>query len=229
MTPRILYVEDDLSLSFVTKDQLEKRSYRVVLCENGSEAIKAFTDDHFDICILDVMLPKLDGFQLAKRIREQNKQVPIIFLTARSMKEDKLEGLTLGGDDYITKPFDLEELVLKIEIFLKRSQVNNTGQTSHNIGAYTLDLKDQTLSLNKKDVRKLTLREANLLALLCLRVNTITKREEILVKLWGENDYFLGRSLDVFISRLRKYLKKDESVTIENVRGVGFKLSVAKK
>jgi len=228
MTPRILYVEDDLSLSFVTKDQLEKRNYSVVLCENGLDAIKTFTDDHFDICILDVMLPKLDGFQLAKKIREQNKHIPIIFLTARSMKEDKLEGLTLGGDDYITKPFDLEELVLKIEIFLKRSHINNSDQTKYTIGDYSLDLKEQTLSLNN-DARKLTLREANLLALLCLRINTITKREEILVKLWGENDYFLGRSLDVFISRLRKYLKEDTSITIENVRGVGFKLSVANK
>lgn len=223
---KILYVEDDLSLSFVTKDQLEKRDYQIVSSENGLEALKIFKKEVFDLCILDVMLPQMDGFQLAEKIRELNKHIPIIFLTARSMQEDKIEGLKLGADDYITKPFNVEELCLKIEVFLKRNQVKNKEQAFYAIGKYTLDRKEQVLSIDGEDDRKLTIKEAKLLAMLSQRVNTITKREEILVKLWGKNDYFLGRSLDVFISRLRKYLKEDEAISIENIRGVGFKLNI---
>lgn len=220
---KILYVEDDLSLSFVTRDQLEKRNYEVFSCDNGKEAYEKFKKQIFDLCIFDVMLPEMDGFQLAKKIREKNKHVPILFLTARSMQEDKIEGLKLGADDYLTKPFNVEELCLKIEVFLKRKQVNKQVADSYTIGKYHLDVKEQILSINGEE-RKLTLKETKLLALLIQKVNTVTKRENILVNLWGKNDYFLGRSLDVFISRLRKYLKQDENIFIENIRGVGFKL-----
>lgn len=223
---KILYVEDDLSLSFVTKDQLEKRNYQIVSSENGLEALKIFKKEVFDLCILDVMLPDMDGFQLAGKIRELNKHIPIIFLTARSMQEDKIEGLKLGADDYITKPFNVEELCLKIEVFLKRNQVKKQEEDFYEIGKYTLNRKEQLLIISGAEDRKLTIKEAKLLTMLSQRVNTITKREEILVKLWGKNDYFLGRSLDVFISRLRKYLNGDESISIENIRGVGFKLTI---
>ena len=222
---KILYVEDDLSLSFVTRDQLEKRGYDVLFCDTGIKALEAFQIHLFDICIFDVMLPVMDGFELAKKIRLENKQIPIIFLTARSMQEDKLEGLKLGGDDYMTKPFNIEELCLKIEVFLKRKEVQKEGKEFYAIGSYQLDVKEQKLSIGK-DQRQLTLKETKLLSLLSLKENTIIKRENILLNLWGKNDYFLGRSLDVFISRLRKYLKKDENIHLENIRGVGFKLNV---
>lgn len=225
---KILYVEDDLSLSFVTRDQLEKRDYQVFSCENGKQAYEVFNKQIFDLCILDVMLPEMDGFQLAKKIRAKNKHVPIIFLTARSMQEDKIEGLKLGADDYLTKPFNIEELCLKIEIFLKRKQISQQIKDSYTIGNYHLDVKEQKLSLGEQE-RKLTIKETKLLSLLIQKVNTLTKRENILISLWGKNDYFLGRSLDVFISRLRKYLKEDDSICIENIRGVGFKLNINEK
>ena len=220
---KILYVEDDLSLSFVTRDQLEKRDYEVISFDNGKEAYKKFNTHIFDICILDVMLPEMDGFQLAKKIRKKNKHIPILFLTARSMQEDKIEGLKLGADDYLTKPFNIEELCLKIEVFLKRKQINQQIKDKYVIGSYLLDTKEQKLIIGENE-RKLTLKETKLLSLLIQKVNTVTKRENILINLWGKNDYFLGRSLDVFISRLRKYLKEDERIFIENIRGVGFKL-----
>tara|TARA_B110000196_G_C20885445_1_gene538712 strand:+ start:24 stop:719 length:696 start_codon:yes stop_codon:yes gene_type:complete len=225
---KILYVEDDLSLSFVTHDQLEKRGYEVFSCENGIDALSLFKKEIFDLCIFDVMLPEMDGFELAKNIRETNKQIPIIFLTARSMQEDKLEGLTIGGDDYITKPFNIEELCLKIEVFLKRKLVNKPIEEFYQIGVFSLDVKEQKLKLGTEE-KKLTLKETKLLSLLAQKANTITKRETILVNLWGKDDYFLGRSLDVFISRLRKYLRQDPTIQIENIRGVGFKLVVLEK
>jgi len=222
---KILYVEDDLSLSFVTRDQLEKRDYEVIYCDNGKEAYRIFKKHIFDLCIFDVMLPEMDGFELAKKIRTENKHIPIIFLTARSMQEDKIEGLKLGGDDYLTKPFNIEELCLKIEIFLRRKEISKELHDSYKIGCYHLDVKEQKLCFGEKE-RQLTLKEAKLLSLLTQKENTIIKRENILINLWGKNDYFLGRSLDVFISRLRKYLKDDENISIENIRGVGFKLNI---
>jgi len=222
---RILYVEDDLSLSFVTRDQLKKNGYEVISSDNGNEAFQIFKTTNFDICILDVMLPEMDGFELAKKIREINNQIPILFLTARSMQEDKIEGLKLGGDDYMTKPFNIEELCLKIEVFLKRKEILKEPEKYYKIGAYKLDVKEQILNLGVEE-RPLTLKETKLLSLLCQKKNSIIKRENILIDLWGKNDYFLGRSLDVFISRLRKYLKKDKNIYIENIRGVGFKLNV---
>jgi two-component system response regulator VicR len=223
---KVLYVEDDASLSFVTRDQLEKRGYEVVFCDNGKTAYEVFKTSIFDLCIFDVMLPEIDGFELAKKIRLENTQIPILFLTARSMQEDKLEGLKIGGDDYMTKPFNMEELSLKIEIFLKRKDVRKEINDFYFIGSYKLDVREQKLSFGKS-VKQLTLKETKLLSLLSQKENTIIKRENILLNLWGKNDYFLGRSLDVFISRLRKYLKEDENIYIENIRGVGFKLNVS--
>ena len=222
--PKILYVEDNESLSFVTSDQLQKRNYEVVCSDNGKNALDLFNNNIFDLCILDVMLPEMDGFDLAKNIRSKNKQVPIIFLTARSLQEDRIEGLKLGGDDYLTKPFDMDELCLKIDVFLKRNLVNDSENNSYKIGAYELIVEEQKLRLNEI-YRSLTIKETKLLTMMAKNLNTVIRREDILMSLWGKNDYFLGRSLDVFISRLRKYLIEDNHVVIENIRGVGFKMN----
>jgi DNA-binding response OmpR family regulator len=199
--------------------------YSVTLCEDGKKAMEVIkSGQRFDLCILDVMLPEIDGFELAKAIRERDDQVPILFLSAKSMKQDRIHGLSIGADDYITKPFSIEELLLKIEIFLRRSRVNGSVQTDHPvlIGAYTFDYKN--LSLTAEDFTEtLTQKEADLLKLLFEHKNQVVKRSFILETIWGKDDYFLGRSLDVFISRLRKYLSKDERIKVENIHGVGFK------
>ena len=223
MQPHLLYVEDDESLSFVTRDNLELQGYRVTYCADGATAMEQIKDGKFDLCILDVMLPEVDGFTIAQEIRKTNIEVPIIFLTARSLKDDKIQGLKLGADDYMTKPFSIEELLLKIQVFLKRSKVFHVAGTDNQLGDYIFDYKN--LSLRNGDYNKvLTQKEADLLNLFFLNQNEVIKRSDILEKVWGEDDYFLGRSLDVFISRLRKYLKQDESLKIENIHGVGFRL-----
>lgn len=223
---KILYVEDNLSLRFVTSDQLKKRGYQVVSCKDGKEALSTFNEQVFDLCVLDIMLPQIDGFELAKKIRQENEHIPIIFLSARSMQEDKIEGLKIGGDDYLTKPFDIDELCLKIEVFLKRKEINSGQNNIYKIGDFQLNVTEQTLSILGIE-KMLTLKEAELLSLLAQKQNTVVKREYILVNLWGRNDYFLGRSLDVFISKLRKKLTQDQNISIENIRGVGFRLNVA--
>ena len=223
---KILYVEDNLSLRFVTSDQLKKRGYQVVSCKDGKEALSTFKEQVFDLCVLDVMLPQIDGFELAKEIRQENEHIPIIFLSARSMQEDKIEGLKIGGDDYLTKPFDIDELCLKIEVFLKRKEISSGQNNIYKIGDFQLNTTEQTLSILGVE-KTLTLKESELLSLLAQKQNTIVKREYILVNLWGRNDYFLGRSLDVFISKLRKKLTQDQNISIENIRGVGFRLNVA--
>lgn len=223
----ILYVEDDESLSYLTKDNLEMEGYEVTHCVNGMEAIATFEKGSFDIAILDVMLPKMDGFTLARAIREKNKDIPILFLSAKSLKEDKLEGLQLGGDDYITKPFSIEELILKIDIFLRRNKVTQSGEAvSYKIGEYTFEKQNYRLvhEPNGKEF-KLTQREADLLEEFARRQNKIVNRSDILIKLWGEDDYFKSRSLDVFISRIRKYLSEDPTLELENIHGVGFRLN----
>ena len=220
---RILYVEDDETLSFVTSDNLSLNGYDVVHCLDGESALIAFGNGHFDLCLLDVMLPKKDGFTLASDIRKKNPEIPILFLTAKSMKEDRITGLKLGADDYITKPFSIEELILKIEVFLKRKFINIKQANKFTIGKLTFDYKNLTISAGDSE-KTLTQREADLLKLLIENKNNVIKREEILERVWGQNDYFLGRSMDVFISRLRKYLSDDESLKIDNIHGVGFKL-----
>ncbi|MBN2681638.1 MAG: response regulator transcription factor [Bacteroidales bacterium] len=227
---KLMYVEDDIHLSFVTIDNLEIQGYQVVHFEDGATALSAFENDTFDLCILDVMLPNMDGFELAKRIRAQNQQIPIIFLTAKSLKEDKIAGLKLGADDYLTKPFSIEELILKIDIFLKRSsKIEIRPQPEKEIYTvglkYEFDYKNLTLSCDSENVR-LTQKEADLLKLFAQNPNEVIKRDIILTKIWGKDDYFLGRSLDVFISRLRKYLRKDQSIVIENIHGVGFNMQI---
>lgn len=218
----LLYIEDDETLSFVTKDNLELNGYNVTHCLNGKEGLKTFQKYPFDLCILDVMLPDLDGFTIAKEIRKQDQQTPILFLTAKSLKEDRIQGLKIGADDYITKPFSIEELMLKIEIFLKRSQVQ-LPQTQNQFEIGTFHFNHANLELTSPDSSKrLTQREADLLKYFLERQEQVLKRSDILKNIWGEDDYFLGRSLDVFISRLRKYLKADDRIKIDNVHGVGF-------
>lgn len=228
MKAHLLFVEDDASLALVTKDSLELRDYKVTHCANGQVALEQFQNGAFDLCLFDVMLPLMDGFTLAEKIREIDQQIPIIFLTAKAMQEDKITGLKLGADDYITKPFSMEEVVLKIEVFLKRSQfaISDTRQTKFAIGGYAFDFQDLHLQYKEEKPRRLTQREAELLQLFCLNQDKILKREDILKQIWGDDDYFFGRSLDVFITRLRKYLKSESNIKIENIHGVGFKMVV---
>jgi two-component system response regulator VicR len=221
----ILYVEDDLNLAFVTKDNLVLEGYEVIHCENGKDALIAIEKSKFDLCVLDIMLPIIDGFEIAKVMREKDHNIPIIFLSAKSLPEDKIKGLKLGADDYITKPFSIEELILKIKVFLKRSAikvVKPAKQEIQKIGKYLFDFENLQLRFKQNQIN-LTNKEASLLQLLFVRQNQIIKREEILMLIWGDDDYFLGRSLDVFISRLRNYLKKDKTIKIENIHSVGFR------
>lgn len=221
----ILYVEDDEVLAFVTKDNLELNNYKVSHFGNGKAAYKSFEGNKYDLCIVDVMLPEMDGYELARLLRLKNQEIPILFLTAKSLKEDKIKGLQLGADDYITKPFSIEELILKVEVFLKRKFITQSQRTnSYTIGAYSFDYNNLMIK-SGDETKTLTQKEADLLQLLCEHKNKILKRAVILERIWGENDYFHGRSMDVFISRLRKYLKGDENIKIENVHGVGFRLN----
>ncbi len=224
--PRILYVEDDQTLAFVTKDNLELAGFDITHRENGLKAFDTFKEQEFDICVLDVMMPIIDGFTLAKKIRRMNEEIPILFLTAKSLEEDKLEGFKLGGDDYITKPFSIEELKLKIEVFLKRASIKPKEELPkhYEIGEYHFDYDNLLISGFNEDIT-MTQREADVLLMLCRHKESVLKKSEILLKIWGDDDYFVGRSLDVFISRLRKYLKKDENIKIENLHGVGFRLT----
>lgn len=229
---KILLVEDDEALRFIVKDNLEQYNYAVEVAENGETALELFAKNNFDLILLDVMLPKIDGFQVAKIIRKTNEQIPIIFLTARSMTEDRIIGLTLGGDDYIPKPFSMEELLLKIRIFIKRSNSqhvsNSVVSKSMTIGNFDFFPDDLTLSING-NARTLTLKEAELIKYFATNSNKILSRNEILENIWGSDDYFLGRSLDVFISRLRKYFKDDPSIKITNLHGIGFRFTVKKE
>lgn len=228
---KILLVEDDEALRFIVKDNLEQYNFKVEVAEDGEVALELFNKSSFDIILLDVMLPKIDGFQVAKTIRQKNEHIPIIFLTARSMTEDRIIGLTLGGDDYIPKPFSMEELLLKIKIFLKRSTsqplTGEAGSKSIIIGNFEFYPDDLTLSINDNS-RTLTLKESELIRYFAVNANKVLSRNEILENIWGTDDYFLGRSLDVFISRLRKYFKPDPNIKIINLHGIGFRFSVKK-
>lgn len=225
MPKKILLVEDDPTLGYVIKDNLEVNNYDVELCTDGQQALESFEKESFELCILDIMLPKLDGFELARQIRQHNKDIPIIFLSAKSLNEDKITGFKIGADDYITKPFSMEELICRMEVFLKRTSNGSEPNRVWTIGEYTFDSAD--ISLKHRNLSfQLTRRESELLQFLCENRETVTKREEILLKVWGDDDYFKGRSLDVFISKLRKYLSEDKNVDIINFHGVGFKLEV---
>jgi DNA-binding response OmpR family regulator len=223
---KILYVEDDQSLAFITKDHLELSGYDVTHCSDGDQALQEFNSQTFDLCLFDVMLPNTDGFALCEYVRQTDPHIPVIMLTAKSLKEDRITGLKTGADDYITKPYSIEELILKIQIFLKRNKVNTVSDTQLNkIGQYTFDYKNLTLSHKDFD-RILTQREADLLRVLIDNKDNVLKRSDILTRIWGEDDYFMGRSLDVFILRLRKYLSHDPNLSIENIHSVGFKLKL---
>jgi DNA-binding response OmpR family regulator len=222
---KILYAEDDETIAFLTKDNLDQY-YDVTHCSNGEMALESFKKEHFDVCVFDIMMPKKDGFELAESIRKVNSDVPIIFLSAKTLKEDRIKGLRLGADDYLVKPFSMEELLLKIEIFLKRSQKNiTTDKLIYSVGKYQFDTKNYLVFTETEKI-SLTQREAELLKLFLDNKNTVLKREEILKILWGNDDYFMGRSLDVFISRLRKILADEKGIVIENLHGIGFKFTV---
>jgi len=222
---RIFYVEDDATLAFLTIDYLEQ-FYDITHFSDGDEAIKNFYKSDFDLCILDVMLPKKDGFEIAQEIRKANPEIPILFLSAKSLKEDRIKGLKLGADDFLVKPFSLEELNLKIEVFLKRSQkIPLVKNKSYDIGSFEFFPNDYCLLKNKEKI-SLTERESALLKLFLDYKNEVLKREKILTSLWGDDDYFMGRSLDVFISRLRKIFKDEANIRIENIPRIGFKLVI---
>ncbi len=220
----ILLVEDDESLGFVIKDNLELRGYNVTWCKDGISGMQSCRTGEHQLCIVDVMLPKKDGFSLAEEIRSENHHIPILFLTAKSMLEDKLEGFRRGGDDYISKPFSMDELVYRIEVFLRRSEARNRKNT-YWLGEYEFDFNNLRLSRNGHD-QMLTQKEAEVLKYLADNMDQVVKRENILKAIWGEDDYFMGRSLDVFISKLRKYLKSEPGLEITNFHGVGFKLTL---
>lgn len=226
---RILYVEDDLTLSFVTRDNLERAGYTIDSCDDGIAAYEKIANGNYDLYILDVMLPKIDGYTLARKIREMNEAVPILFLSAKSTPDDKIYGLQIGADDYITKPFSIEELILKIEIFLKRSNIDSSRlqkESIYSIGNYSFSHTGLHLT-NGNENHSLTHREAELLAFFCDHPGKILKRDDILNKVWGNDHFFSSRSLDVFISRLRKLLKSDPKVKIENIHNIGYRLVIS--
>ena len=224
---KVLLVEDDPNLGILLQEYLGHKSYNVDLKRNGVEGLTAFKQSDYDILLLDVMMPKKDGFTLAKEVREMDTDVPIIFLTAKSMKEDKIKGLTIGADDYITKPFSMEVLELKINAILRRVDKNDVEppKDSYKVGDTQLDYKHQKLIFGGESVH-LTTKENELLRLFCERPNKILEREIALKQVWNNDSYFTARSMDVFISKLRKYLKQDEKLAIVNVHGVGYKLVV---
>lgn len=222
---RILLVEDDPNLGFVIKDNLSDRGYEVTHCVNGLEAERTIYKEKFDMYLLDVMMPKKDGFTLAQELRDKKDETPIIFLTAREMQEDKLKGFTVGGDDYITKPFNFDELIMRMEAILKRTKSTVPEQKEFAIGKYILKV-DELKLLNGGETASLTKKEAALLEYLAKQANQSVKREDMLVKIWKDDSYFAGRSMDVYITKLRKYLKDDPNLEIQNVHGVGFKLVV---
>lgn len=228
MKIKILLVEDDTSLGFVISDQLKSDGYSVTLCTDGAEGFKRFNEEKFHLCIFDVMMPKKDGFSLAKDVRKIDAEIPILFLSAKSMTEDKVEGFKSGGDDYLTKPFSVEELQLRLAALLKR--VNLSVEVAEDsliqLGSFSFDTSNFTLK-NEHFNKTLTKKEAQILKILCKFKNQVVAREVVLNAVWGQDDYFVGRSLDVFITKLRKYLKEDESIQIINVHGIGFKLELA--
>jgi len=224
----IFLVEDDHNFGAVLKSYLEIHDFVVDWVDDGKDAVKEFRADDFDICILDVMLPHVDGFQIAKEIRFINKNIPLIFLTAKTLKDDILKGFSLGADDYITKPFDSEVLLCKIRAILKRNDTNDEDiheKYEFKIGKYNFNYPHRLLSINNQK-QKLSPREAEVLVLLCQKMNDVLTREMALKKIWGEDNYFTTRSMDVFITKLRKYLKDDPAIEISNIHGSGFKLTV---
>jgi DNA-binding response OmpR family regulator len=229
MNKQILLLEDDPNLGFVLQEQLESSGFRVTLKTNGEEGLAAASRGKFELCIVDVMMPKKDGFTFARELRSKDTITPIIFLTAKSLKEDRIEGFKVGGDDYVTKPFSMEELLLRIRAVLKRSSPSGRLPETHQpvkLGKYIFDEGKQSLN-SKSDKHKLTAREAQLLSLLYSNRNSVLLRKDILKALWNDDSYYNSRSLDVFVSKLRKYLAGDPALQIISVHGEGYKLSVS--
>lgn len=225
----ILLAEDDTNLGFVIKDLLEDEGYDVKLATDGVAALQKFNEMSFDLCLLDVMMPLKDGFTLAENIRASKSEMPIIFLTARGVTEDKVRGLKLGADDYITKPFENEEFLLRIENVLKRTGKQKRDEPAPDviqIGAFSLDHKNLMLTFEDGTQQKLTAKEAKILRILGMSANRVMERELVLNAVWGKDDYFTGRSMDVFITKLRKYLSLDPKIKIANIHGIGFKLEI---
>jgi DNA-binding response OmpR family regulator len=220
---KILLAEDDLQLGFIIKDNLEEAGYEVINCPDGETAWDNYQKRNPDICILDVNLPYRDGYSLAKKIRQKSDIMPILFLTAKSLVEDKLKGFAAGGDDYIAKPFNMKELLSRIQVFQRRNKLLFRNPANKiNLGRFLFFPDELKLVLDNKEII-LTSKEKDLLEFLCSHPNVVLKREEILVNVWGKNDFFLGRSMDVFIMRLRKYLAADPSIMIETIHGIGYK------
>jgi DNA-binding response OmpR family regulator len=224
---KVLLAEDDLSLGYVIKDNLADAGYEVVLCADGQAAIDKFSKESFDICLLDVMMPNKDGFAVAKKIRQQTDLIPILLITAKSLEEDRIHGFECGADDYIVKPFSMQELLLRIDVFLRRTKKMYSDRAlNFQIGKMKFSFKDLKLSISGTTFN-MTQKEAELLLFMCEHPNRILKREEVLLNVWGKDDYFLGRSMDVFITKLRKYFKADTSIHIETIHGMGFRLNAS--
>ncbi|MCZ2459224.1 MAG: response regulator transcription factor [Chitinophagales bacterium] len=222
----VLIAEDDLQLGFLIKENLEEEGYEVINCPDGEIAWEYFQKKQPDICLLDINMPARDGYSLAKKIRQKNDVVPIIFLTAKSMEEDKLRGFEEGGDDYITKPFSMKELLLRMNVFLRRNKMLLSDDSREiKIGNFTFYPDEMKLMKDNENIT-LTQRESELLEFMCMHPNKALKREDILTHVWGKNDYFLGRSMDVFVTKLRKHLKNEPSVNIETVHNVGFRFNM---
>ncbi len=224
---KLLLAEDDENLGLLLKEYLVAKGFDATLFPDGEAAFKGFMKDHFDICILDIMMPKKDGFTLARDIRMVNSEIPVIFLTAKNLKDDVIEGFKLGADDYITKPFSMEELIFRIEAILRRTSQDsqNLTQQIYKLGRYTFDTRKQTLT-NGEDAVKLTTKESDLLKLLCQNANKVLERNFALKSIWIDDNYFNARSMDVYITKLRKHLKDEPTVEIINVHGKGYKLIV---
>jgi len=222
---KVLLAEDDLTLGYVIKDNLVDAGYDVVLCADGQAALEKFNKENFDICLLDVMMPNKDGFAVARKIRQQSDLIPILLITAKSLEEDRIHGFECGADDYIVKPFSMQELLLRIDVFLRRTKKMHSDKTlTFQIGKMKFSFNDLKLSVEGTEYN-MTQKEAELLLFLCEHPNRILKREEVLLHVWGKDDYFLGRSMDVFITKLRKYFKADTSIQIETIHGMGFRLN----
>ena len=224
---KVLLAEDDLTLGYVIKDNLVDAGYEVVLCADGQAALEKFNKETFDICLLDVMMPNKDGFAVARKIRQQSDLIPILLITAKSLEEDRIHGFECGADDYIVKPFSMQELLLRIDVFLRRTKKMHSDRSlNFQIGKMKFSFNDLKLSVDGTDFN-MTQKEAELLLFLCEHPNRILKREEVLLHVWGKDDYFLGRSMDVFITKLRKYFKPDPSIQIETIHGMGFRFNAA--
>jgi DNA-binding response OmpR family regulator len=225
----ILFAEDDSSLAFIVKDTLEDEGYKVIHCSDGQTAIDNFDKTKFDICLLDIMMPNKDGYAVAKKIRQQTDVMPVLFLSTKNQEEDRLKGYDTGADDYISKPFSMPELLKKIEVFLRRSKkLRSESVEDYVLGNIIFSFGNLKIT-TPNETFNITHREADLLKFFCEHQNAVVKREEVLINVWGKDDFFLGRSMDVFISKLRKYLKGEPEIVIETIHGIGFRFTVPER